>query len=360
MADKTSAMKAALRGLASGGTMGFSDELGGAEQAGLNGLAKHAPKIADMLGIETRYPEGLGDSGDVYKQTRDQNRAEDKQAEADHPVIYNGAEIVGGLVPGMAGGIGSGAKAGASAAKVAARTYATKAAEKAAGTMAANAAKKAALQSMIRQGAIQGGINAYGNGEKSATDLGNLGDMADGAVGGAGGALIGHGIAKGAAKLAGYAPSISKGVKRLIKPEQEVARTIKNVGAGSDRARAAEAMADKLANEFEDKGAAQVSAHNMKVQGMLEGNGLPHYKAKPTKGLKGKELMDAIGDNLDYNDTDFSDLLPADGMTDKMAPDRAAKLARASAETNAGGKASKAAADEGEEVFLKSLQKKKD
>lgn len=357
MADKMSAMKAALRGLASGGTMGFSDELGGTEQMGLNSLAKHLPQgLGDALGIETRYHDGLDSAEKAYTSGRDQNRAEDAKAEEDHPVVYNVSDVVGGMVPGMAGGLAGGAKAGAAAARVAARRYATAGAEKAAQGLVERAAKKAALESMMKQGAVQGAVSAYGNGTKDAADLGNVVDMADGAAGGAGGALVGHGIGKAVGYAKGALPSISKKMAKFAKPEAEVAKTIKSVGAGSDRARAVDEAYEKILNDMEDNGAAETSKHKMRVHDMTKDN-FPAYKAKPTKGLKGKELMDAIGDNLDYKDTDFSDLLPAEGMTDKMAPDRAARLARASAETNAGGKAGKAAADE-EEVFLNALKKK--
>lgn len=83
----------ALKGIQDLPTYGFGDEAGGGLQAGLAFLAKHAPGLAQRIGIETNYPEGLPTPGEAYAKGRDENRAESKQASSEHPWAYYGAGL---------------------------------------------------------------------------------------------------------------------------------------------------------------------------------------------------------------------------------------------------------------------------
>lgn len=96
-----STAKAALKGVQDLPTLGWGDEAGGAEQALLSVLSKHAPQLMAKLGIDTRYASELPDRDTVYRQARDDNRAESKQAAKEHPVAYYGAGL-GASIPAAA------------------------------------------------------------------------------------------------------------------------------------------------------------------------------------------------------------------------------------------------------------------
>lgn len=117
---KPTGAAAIARGLGQGVTAGFGDELAGAgaiqKQAMLNRMADYLPDfITKRLGVEREEFE----PGDLYRQTRDADRAGNAMAKAARPYHYGGGEIAGGIasfaVPGVAAakGVGGAVKVGA-------------------------------------------------------------------------------------------------------------------------------------------------------------------------------------------------------------------------------------------------------
>jgi hypothetical protein len=110
--EKPGIFTAGLAGAKQGLTFGFADELGGGEQAALALLARHAPGVANALGIETRHSEELNPS-QIYRAGRDENRAEDKEARDAHGRAYLVGNLVGGaLAPVPGAGVAKGASLG--------------------------------------------------------------------------------------------------------------------------------------------------------------------------------------------------------------------------------------------------------
>lgn len=115
---KTSALKAAMLGATELGSAGFASQLGGGIQAHLQDIANSTPKalapVMDLLGIESRYNQ---DSGDVYRDARDDSEREIDQARKDQPAAFYGAglpaAVLAGLPMGVARGLGAAVKAGA-------------------------------------------------------------------------------------------------------------------------------------------------------------------------------------------------------------------------------------------------------
>jgi hypothetical protein len=174
----------ALRGVEQGFTFGFADELGGLQQATADVVSRGLPRfVNDALGIETRYQKPLLESGgdllDIYRQGRNENRAEYAKAKERSPYLYGGGSFLGGMVaPGGAGkSIGKALKAGGG------------------------------------YGALEG----MGSSEADLTklDAGNLArfgiDPALGGVGGVGGGAAGYGIQKY------VAPAVKRGGEYLYK-----------------------------------------------------------------------------------------------------------------------------------------------
>lgn len=199
----------ALAGAKSGVTFGFGDELGGALQAGANAVTKAAPNairsiqgfnaahplLAKVLGtkdyddIEARYPGELDDSGAVYRDARDQNRAEDHAAQAAHPGMYLGGNIVGGALVPLPGGAAKGASLGAH------------------------------VLAGAKQGALAGGVAAFGNSD--ATDAnGLIRDSLEGAGGGAAfGAAVPVAVKAGSALVRAAATPLAAGARRVANSE---------------------------------------------------------------------------------------------------------------------------------------------
>lgn len=104
--------KAFGRGTLQGVTGGFSDELGGAVQSGLQDLANRLPAGAlDWAGIDNRYQQ---DVGDVYRAGRNDDRRENDAAQAARPYLYGTGQVVGAIAPAVAtAGAGGAATLGA-------------------------------------------------------------------------------------------------------------------------------------------------------------------------------------------------------------------------------------------------------
>lgn len=84
------------RGVRQGATFGFADEIGGAVQGGLQGLANALPSGAlEWAGIDNRYSQ---DVGDTYRAARNDERAQDARAENAHRGFYLGGNLAGGLL----------------------------------------------------------------------------------------------------------------------------------------------------------------------------------------------------------------------------------------------------------------------
>jgi hypothetical protein len=135
----------AMRGVAQGSTLGFADEA----TAGIGGLLDY---VQAKLG--QRGDIGLSDA---YHTRRDAIRRADAQAQAEHPGVYAGGELAGGLATAFAPGLG-----------------------------ALNVGKGAGLVEAVGKGAALGGLAGAG-GAKEITDVPGealRGAAVGGAVGG--------------------------------------------------------------------------------------------------------------------------------------------------------------------------------
>lgn len=164
--DYEGGAKALGRGALQGATLGFGDEIEGAMGGGLQALVNSLPdSVRDELGLVK------ADSGDAYRYVRDEDRAANAKAEAEHGNLYTGGNIAGGLLVPIPGGV-------------------------------AKTAGKAALQ-----GAGLGAAAGLGSSDADLTK-GEYGraavDTLVGGVTGAAGGAGGHYLAEGAGKIAPY------------------------------------------------------------------------------------------------------------------------------------------------------------
>lgn len=97
--EKPGAVESAGRGLAQGGTLGFSDELSGAMQAGFDRWLTRGQEVLDgkMLANPVTEWEKLKQS---YIANRNAARREDAQAKEAHPAAYHIADFAGGAATG--------------------------------------------------------------------------------------------------------------------------------------------------------------------------------------------------------------------------------------------------------------------
>lgn len=105
--------ESAVRGLAHGGTFGFSDEIGGVIQGLLDKLnGGQITKTNAELAKPDKYGNVMtGDIGpttneQLVNQAIDENRALDKQAQEANPWTYEASNIAGNIVPTVAAGAG--------------------------------------------------------------------------------------------------------------------------------------------------------------------------------------------------------------------------------------------------------------
>lgn len=108
-----SKMESAGRGIQQGATLGFGDEFSGAVEGGadlvqqaLNKLGLAGPSVTQVnQQLASEGTKGdLGPQGllDLYRQGRDSNRLENKQAQEANPMSYLGGNIAGGALTAMA------------------------------------------------------------------------------------------------------------------------------------------------------------------------------------------------------------------------------------------------------------------
>jgi hypothetical protein len=96
---EVSQTESAARGLASGASLGFSDELAGAAEAAISAVKENDYDLSSLI--------------EKYKKERDESRKLNKLAEEANPLTYLGANIAGGfaLPAGMYGNLAKGASA---------------------------------------------------------------------------------------------------------------------------------------------------------------------------------------------------------------------------------------------------------
>ncbi len=182
--------EAMLKGVQDIPTMGFGDELGGAVQGGLQGIANIAPKGSlRWAGIENYEPSPVVAE---YVRGRNENRAESKKAQKDHSGAYYGAGLLVSaplmaLTPSLTAAKGAGALARFGAA-------------------AATGAGYGALGGV-------GGSNA----DLTRGDVGGVArDAGIGAVVGAGAGVVGQGIGEGVGRIGRRA---TRGIQDAIDQE---------------------------------------------------------------------------------------------------------------------------------------------
>lgn len=90
-----------VRGYAQGGTMGFADELGGGVQSLLDLLGGGVTDVDTKLAEQGFTGDLTPTTVDLYRKSRDNNRALDAEADARSPGAYLTGNLVGGLIPGM-------------------------------------------------------------------------------------------------------------------------------------------------------------------------------------------------------------------------------------------------------------------
>ncbi len=183
-ADLGGMVNAAVRGGAQGASLGFADEA----TAGVGGLYQYAKAKLGLRGDIT-LP-------DAYHTMRDAIRRADVQAAEDHPAVYIGGEVAGGLGTAFAPGLG-----------------------------ALNVGKGAGLIEAAGKGAIQGGLVGAGQ-AKEITDV--PGEAYRGAKVGA---VVGGGLnllGRGAAAVAEKLKPANVGSVLLNAPESALERYIGN------------------------------------------------------------------------------------------------------------------------------------
>lgn len=186
-ASDISSAESAVAGARQGATLGFSDEIGGGIQAGLDKLLGGVSDVDAELAAQGFEGSLLPDASSVYKQARDENRAIDKAAEAANPGAYFAGELGGGLVSG--GGL---AKAGI--------------------LKSTNLAKNAPMiQKMIASGKLGAKAGAAaGLGASESEDA--TGMAVDTAIGAGLGGVLGSGIEGG---IGGVKKGLSVGSQKL-------------------------------------------------------------------------------------------------------------------------------------------------
>lgn len=186
-------LQSAASGVVQGASLGFGDEI----SAALDLVPEATHRTAQAIGLAEKAPASIeghvdqesandaatasrGTLADYYRQMRDRYRAENKEADAAHPVLYGGGKIAGSLVVPIPGGT--------------AKTLG--------GKMALGAAKGLGFGTTM------------GVGESDAQDLGGIAKDAakTGALGAAGGAAGGL-VESGASALAARFGSAAEGVR---------------------------------------------------------------------------------------------------------------------------------------------------
>ncbi len=103
--------KSGVMGAAQGATLSFAEELQALKDTPGKYMDQLGEQLSNKLGVSDKKAEDLSPA-EIYRKLRDGNRAEYKAAEAEHPNVYLGGELVGGFaIPG--GAVVKGATRGA-------------------------------------------------------------------------------------------------------------------------------------------------------------------------------------------------------------------------------------------------------
>lgn len=184
--DLAGGAKAFARGAGQGVTLGFGDEIAGAMGAGMQGLANLLPEgVRDSLGLVK------ASAGDAYRSVRDDDRADNRKAEADHGAAYLGGNLAGGvLLPVPGGAAAAGASGGARL-----------------------------LRAVAQGGALGAG---YGLGSSEAGTAGGLArDTLVGGVAGGGAGALGQALGAGATRLGNFAKGKVSGIEAGVRAAAE-------------------------------------------------------------------------------------------------------------------------------------------
>lgn len=197
------AIDAVARGIGSGLTSGFVDEMAGARNAGSDKIPEYIPlpiggiparAIAGGVRVLANKVTGLDPQAEAdYQAARDEMRAGNQAAEENHPVLYTGGQIAGSAaVP-----VGAGANAA---------------------TLPLRMAKSAGA------GAVMGALGGAGEGEGLPDTVGRAatGAVVGGAIGGVATPFV-EGAIKGARALATPVVNAIRGARD---PEGEAARRV--------------------------------------------------------------------------------------------------------------------------------------
>lgn len=199
----------AMRGVAQGSTLGFADELA----AGAGGLKDY---VAGKMGLR-------GDISlpDAYHSWRDVIRKADAKAEAEHPGVYTGGQIAGGVATAFAPGLA-----------------------------ALNIGKGAGAAEILGKGALMGSVAGAG-GANNVTDV-----PAEMVRGGLTGAVLSGGLAaagKGLGKVVEKAGPFAAKVFGGINPE-----TLAKYSQNADRINSVGALPEEAVKDAVDSGVSRV------------------------------------------------------------------------------------------------------
>lgn len=241
-------LESARRGFTQGATAGWGEEITAA-------LSAPILKAIGKLSGNPAYQEAFGQKpiGDLYREGRDRERAENATAQAANPWTYGGANVAGGLWSSFVPGLGmmnvpKGAKVGTGVARGALQG----------GVTGLGTSEAEDLQGLAKDtgmgmglGAVTGPLAAKGKavtagvvGGGSAGFLGTDGTLEERLEGAGRGALVGGGTAvglktgMGAAKLATGTPLRKAGGRRMtaaLKPSPQDVRRVDERPGGREK-----------------------------------------------------------------------------------------------------------------------------
>jgi hypothetical protein len=249
-----------VRGYGQGGTVGFGDEIGGAEGAVLGALHSLATG-ENNFGDQGRLA-GIANIAENYSRARNAERDQNKAAEKAHPYLYNGGDLAGtvalasglSLLPGVAALTAPGES-------VAGRVF-TKEGAKIIG--------KEALNQGI-QNAILGGARGAGSSENNALSEAGKGAALGGALGAISGGLVkpiaDTGIAA-AGKVVQGIQNIPDRVVRYLEQNPQNLDLIQSLAKNKDAA--IKDYSERIATDLSKKVGDYVSRENQTIDGIIK------------------------------------------------------------------------------------------
>jgi hypothetical protein len=253
--EKPSLIESLLRGAASGGTLGFSDEITGAAES-----------------LFTDKP---------YEQARDESRAAYEAAEEANPIAYNVGDVGAGIGTGLlTGGAGIVGRIGTTGLKQGAKELA-------------------------KLGAKEGAAYGLGQSEADLTEGDVSGAARDVAIGAGAGATLGAGlpmVAKGAGKVGGELLDLVKGTKigsNFADSFDLSKRGEKFLGEQGKKLTVAdsEKAAEELLNQFKR----QKKEANRKIKMSLDSNKEPMNLSRELRDIE----SNLLGNSGDYSEEDL-------------------------------------------------------